>query len=114
MIKDESDKKKLAMLESLLGKVAIANAKLAYVKFQEIFSNPQFTALKAKGAKVQRLLWASTGTKDPRYPDTYYVDQLIGSDTVNTMPAATFSAFRDHGEVRVRRSKKALTTRKRQ
>ena len=100
LIKNESDKKKLAMLEGLVGKVAIANAKLAYVKFQEIFSNAQFMALKAKGAKVQRLLWASTGTKDPRYPDTYYVDQLIGADTVNTMPAATFSAFRDHGEAR--------------
>ena len=74
--KDEADSKKLAILEGLMGKIAIANAKLAYVQFQEMFSSPQFTALKAKGAKVQRLLWASTGTKDPRYPDTYYVDNL--------------------------------------
>src|SRR3989442_7390970 len=80
-----------------MGKVAIANAKVAYLKFLEICNSPRFAALKAKGAKVQRLLWASTGTKNPKYPDTYYVDELIGPDTVNTMPAATFNAFRDHG-----------------
>src|SRR5207245_3328837 len=68
--------------------------------FQEICNSPRFAAVKAKGAKVQRLLWASTGTKNPKYPDTYYVDELIGPDTVNTMPAATFNAFRDHGRPR--------------
>jgi transaldolase/glucose-6-phosphate isomerase len=88
-----------ANLQSLIGKVAIANAKIAYLSFQTIFSSPRFAALRQKGAKVQRLLWASTGTKNPKYPDTYYVDELVGPDTVNTMPAATFTAFRDHGRV---------------
>ena len=98
-LKDEKDPKKRAALQSLIGKVAIANAKLAYVIFQQVFSSPRFAALKKKGAQVQRLLWASTGTKNPRYPDTYYVDTLIGQNTVNTMPAATFNTFRDHGQV---------------
>ena len=89
-----------AALQSVMGKVAIANAKIAYVKFQEIFASARFQALKAKGAKVQRLLWASTGTKNPKYPDTYYVDELIGPDTVNTLPAATYNAFKDHGKLR--------------
>ena len=97
MIKSESDATKRAVLEGLLGKVAIANAKLAYRKFEEIFESQDFQSLKAKGARVQRVLWASTGTKNPNYPDTLYVDQLVGRDTVNTMPEATFSAFRDHG-----------------
>jgi len=99
-LKEETNSPTKATLQSLMGKVAIANAKLAYVKFQEIVSSPRFAALKAKGAKVQQLLWASTGTKNPKYPDTYYVDGLIGPDTVNTMPAATFNAFRDHGRLR--------------
>ena len=89
-----------ASLQSLFGKVAIANAKMAHLRFQEVCSSPRFLALKEKGAKVQRLLWASTGTKNPRYLDTYYVNELIGPDTVNTIPAATFNAFRDHGRVR--------------
>jgi transaldolase/glucose-6-phosphate isomerase len=89
-----------AALQSLVGKVAIANAKMAYLKFQEVFYSPRFEELREKGAKVQRLLWASTGTKNPKYADTYYVDELIGPDTVNTMPAATFNAFRDHGKLR--------------
>ena len=89
-----------AAQQSVMGKVAIANAKIAYVKFQEIFASARFQALKSKGAKVQRLLWASTGTKNPKYPDTYYVDELIGPDTVNTLPAATYNAFRDHGKPR--------------
>nr|MBI3613000.1 bifunctional transaldolase/phosoglucose isomerase [Nitrospirota bacterium] len=89
-----------AALQNLMGKVAVANAKMAYLKFQEVFFSPRFQALREKGAKVQRLLWASTGTKNPKYPDTYYVDELIGPDTVNTMPAATFNAFRDHGKLR--------------
>ncbi len=87
-------------MTGLLGKVAIANAKLAYQKFQEIFASKEFQSMQAKGARVQRVLWASTGTKNPKYPDTLYVDQLIGPDTVNTMPEATFAAFRDHGIVK--------------
>jgi len=98
-VKETSDPRRKAALQSLIGKVAIANAKMAYLKFQEIFASARFQALKKKGAKVQRVLWASTGTKNPRYPDTYYVDTLIGPDTVNTMPAATFNTFRDHGKV---------------
>ncbi|MFZ0961092.1 MAG: bifunctional transaldolase/phosoglucose isomerase [Terriglobia bacterium] len=85
-------------LESLGGKTAVANAKLAYVKFKEIFASARFQALKQKGARVQRMLWASTGTKNPRYSDTLYVDTLIGPDTINTMPAATLAAYRDHGK----------------
>jgi transaldolase/glucose-6-phosphate isomerase len=87
-------------LEALKGKVAIANAKLAYVKFKELFSGPRWEALAAKGAKVQRLLWASTGVKNKAYPDTLYIDRLIGPQTVNTMPPATMDAFRDHGTVK--------------
>jgi transaldolase/glucose-6-phosphate isomerase len=93
-----SDKRK--SLEQLIGKTAIANAKIAYKAYEEIFTTTEFRTLRDKGVRVQRLLWASTGTKNPRYPDTYYVDNLIGRDTVNTMPEATFVAFRDHGRVR--------------
>ncbi|MGB0908945.1 MAG: bifunctional transaldolase/phosoglucose isomerase [Nitrospirales bacterium] len=96
-IKAESDPSQKAVLEGLLGKVAIANAKLAYETFEEVFAGKEFQTLKSKGAQVQRVLWASTGVKNPSYPDTLYVDQLIGPDTVNTMPEATFAAFRDHG-----------------
>ncbi|MEX0830583.1 MAG: bifunctional transaldolase/phosoglucose isomerase, partial [Nitrospirales bacterium] len=99
-IKNESNAGQRGVMAGLLGKVAIANAKLAYQKYEEIFGSKDFQALKAKGARVQRVLWASTGTKNPNYPDTLYVDQLIGQDTVNTMPEATFAAFRDHGIVR--------------
>ena len=81
----------------LRGKAAIANAKLAYESFLRIFGSDRFAKLKAKGAHVQRPLWASTSTKDPAYKDTMYVDALIGSDTVDTMPPATFEAFKDHG-----------------
>ncbi len=84
-------------LNQLAGKAAIANAKLAYASFQQIFAEPGFVALKARGARVQRPLWASTSTKNPSYPDTLYVDTLIGPDTVNTLPAETIAAFRDHG-----------------
>lgn len=83
----------------LVGKTAIANAKLAYAHYKKLFSGPRWEALAAKGARVQRPLWASTGTKDPRFSDTLYVDTLIGPDTVNTMPLATLEAFRDHGTV---------------
>ena len=85
-------------IEGLMGKTAIANAKLAYVKFKEIFSSARFQALAQKGARVQRMLWASTGTKNPKYSDTLYVDTLIGPDTINTMPAPTLAAYRDHGQ----------------
>jgi transaldolase len=81
----------------LQGIAAVANAKLAYRSFERIFSGPRWEALKAKGANVQRPLWASTSTKNPAYPDTLYVDTLIGPDTVNTMPEATIDATRDHG-----------------
>ncbi len=87
-------------LESLSGKVAIANAKLAYQKYLEIFSGPQWEALEAKGAMTQRVLWASTSTKSAKMRDVVYVEELIGPDTVNTIPPATLDAFRDHGEAR--------------
>ncbi|USI72419.1 bifunctional transaldolase/phosoglucose isomerase [Sphingomonas morindae] len=86
-------------LKALKGKVAIANAKLAYQHYIEVSSSQRWQALAAKGAMPQRLLWASTGTKNPAYPDTLYVDTLIGRDTVNTMPPKTMDAFRDHGTV---------------
>ncbi len=82
--------------EDLKGKAAIANARIAYESFQRIFSGPRWEALAAKGARVQRPLWASTSTKNPDYPDTLYVDELIGPDTVNTMPDQTIEASRDH------------------
>ncbi len=83
----------------LQGKIAIANAKVAYARFQELFSGERWERLAAQGARVQRPLWASTSTKNPRYPDTLYVDGLIGPDTVNTVPPATLDAFLDHGTV---------------
>jgi transaldolase / glucose-6-phosphate isomerase len=86
-----------ARLESLHGKVAIANAKLAYQSYKKIFAGPRWDALKQKGAQVQRVLWASTGTKNPRYRDVLYVEELIGPETVNTVPPETLNAFRDHG-----------------
>ena len=83
----------------LLGKIAIANAKAAYKRFQEVFAGPRWAALVAKGGRVQRPLWASTSTKNPTYPDTLYIDELIGPYTVNTIPPATLTAFNDHGTV---------------
>ena len=85
---------------SLKGKAAIANAKRAYRLFQESFAGPRWEALRARGAQLQRPLWASTSTKNPAYRDVIYVEELIGPDTVNTMPPATVDAFRDHGETR--------------
>jgi transaldolase/glucose-6-phosphate isomerase len=82
---------------ALLGKAAISNAKMAYVQFKAAFSSSRFERLALHGAQVQRPLWASTSTKNPAYPDTYYVDNLIGPDTVNTLPPKTLEAFRDHG-----------------
>lgn len=93
------DLDRLAANRKLLGKAAIANAKMAYKKFLDIFYGERFARLKAAGAMVQRPLWASTGTKNPAYPDTIYVDNLIGKDTVNTLPPATLTAFKDHGSV---------------
>src|SRR5207302_7922219 len=89
-----------ALLKGLLGKVAIANGKLTYLRYQRIFSGPRWQALAAQGAQTQRVLWASTSTKNPAYRDVMYVEQLIGPDTVDTMPPATIEAFRDHGVVR--------------
>ncbi|WP_319420489.1 transaldolase [Pleurocapsa sp. FMAR1] len=85
-----------AKLEAIKGKVAIANAKIAYQKYKEIFSGERWEALAAKGAKVQRLLWASTSTKNPEYNDVMYVDELVGKDTVNTLPPNTIDACLDH------------------
>jgi transaldolase/glucose-6-phosphate isomerase len=87
--------------EPLRGKVAIANAKLAYQRYKRLFAGPRWEKLRAKGARVQRLLWASTGTKNPAYSDVLYVEELIAPDTVNTIPPATMDAFRDHGRVRL-------------
>ena len=84
----------------LQGKAAIANARVAYESFQRIFSGPRWEALAARGARVQKPLWASTSTKNPAYPDTLYVDELIGPDTVNTMPDQTIDAARYHGTAR--------------
>ena len=88
------------LLSSIEGKIAIANAKLTYKKYQELFGGPRWKALAAKGAQTQRLLWASTSTKNPKYRDVLYVEELIGADTVDTIPPATFDAFRDHGKLR--------------
>ncbi|MBI3547983.1 MAG: transaldolase [Elusimicrobia bacterium] len=85
---------------SLAGKAAVANAKLAYEAYKKVFTSPRFETLRRKGARVQRPLWASTGTKNPAYRDVLYVEELIGPDTVNTMPDATWLAFRDHGKLR--------------
>lgn len=89
-----------SLLKSLQGKVAIANAKQAYRFYQKMIAGERWKALAAKGANVQRLLWASTSTKNPKYRDVLYVEELIGPDTVNTIPPATMDAFRDHGIVR--------------
>jgi len=89
-----------ARLERLVGKVAIANAKLAYQSYKRLFAEPRWQALQAKAAQRQRVLWASTGSKNPRYSDVLYVEELIGPETVNTVPPATLTAFRDHGRPR--------------
>ena len=94
---DEAAKERL---RGLKGKVAIANAKLTYRRYKEIMQGEGWQALAGKGARPQRLLWASTSTKNPDYRDVLYVDELIGEDTVNTIPPATLDAFRDHGESR--------------
>ena len=99
MLQDEKDEDRRASLEALRGRVAIANAKLAYQHYQALSAGDRWQALAAKGARPQRLLWASTGVKNPTYRDVLYVEELIGPDTVNTMPVPTFEAFRAHGVV---------------
>lgn len=101
---DSAVDKKLAALddpaaEALMGKTAVANSKIVYQRFKEIFHGEAFDTYRSAGAGVQRLLWASTSTKNPDYPDTLYIDSLIGPETVNTMPPKTIDAFRDHGTV---------------
>jgi transaldolase/glucose-6-phosphate isomerase len=95
-----SDAGMRAALSGLRGKVAIANAKLAYQRYKRLFAGARWKKLQAKGARVQRLLWASTGTKNKDYSDVLYVDELIATDTVNTLPPPTMDAFRDHGKPR--------------
>jgi transaldolase len=87
-------------LDGLRGTVAIANARLAYAQFRDVFDGERFRRLQDRGARVQRPLWASTSTKNPALRDVLYVESLIGPDTVNTLPLATIQAFQDHGEVR--------------
>jgi transaldolase / glucose-6-phosphate isomerase len=99
-LKTETNSAQRARLAGLLGKVAIANAKLAYHSFNDLYSGEAWKALAAKGAQPQRLLWASTSTKNPNYRDVIYVEELIGPSTVNTIPPATFNAFREHGRLR--------------
>ncbi len=99
-VKKETDAARKTKLQGILGKVAIANGKLTYEAYGRIFSSPRWKALAAKGAQTQRVLWASTGTKNPNYSDVLYIEELIGPDTVNTVPPATLDAFRDHGKPR--------------
>src|SRR4029453_14433718 len=89
-----------ARLAALKGKVAIANAKLAYQRYKRLFASKRWEQLAAQGAKPQRCLWASTGTKNKTYSDVLYVEELIGPNTISTMPPATLDAFRDHGKIR--------------
>jgi transaldolase / glucose-6-phosphate isomerase len=98
--RETADPQQQSALRALSGKVAIANAKLAYQRYLEIFCGPRWQALAMRGAQTQRLLWASTGTKNPSYRDVMYVEELVGPDTVDTIPVATLDAFRDHGRPR--------------
>jgi transaldolase len=100
-IKQATSEEEKSKLQSLLGRVAVANAKMAYQRYKAIFHGERFAALKKRGARVQRPLWASTSTKNPAYKDVYYVEALMGAETVDTMPPATLEAFRDHGVARV-------------
>ncbi len=100
-LKASKDAREQEQLKSIQGKVAIANGKQTYEKYQAIFSTPRWKALAAKGAQTQRVLWASTSTKNPAYRDVLYVEELIGPDTVDTIPPATLDAFRDHGKPRL-------------
>ena len=100
LIEKEIAKRNVPNADALLGKVAIANAKITYQRFKEIFSGPRWQKLADKGAQRQRILWASTGTKNPKFSDVLYIEELIGPETVNTIPPATMDAFRDHGKCR--------------
>lgn len=100
-LRSTTDVARRAKLNALEGKIGIANAQLAYQAFKRIFGDPRFVALKAKGARVQRPLWASTSTKDPRWSDILYVEALIGPQTVNTLPLETINDYRDHGHPRL-------------
>jgi len=100
VIADNNEKSKLA--KTMLGQVAISSAKIAYSMYDELFNTEKFKKLAAQGAKVQRLLWASTGTKNPAYSDVKYVEALIGPETVNTLPLETIDAYRDHGDPKLR------------
>ena len=100
-LKKETDQARKQKLQGILGKVAIANGKLTYEAYQRIFSSPRWKALAAQGGQTQRVLWASTSTKNPKYRDVLYVEELIGPDTVNTIPPATLKDFRDHGKPRL-------------
>ena len=95
----EAEGSKTSKAAALKGKLAVASAKLAYQEFRKTFNSPRFKALEKRGANIQRPLWASTSTKNPAYPDTLYVDSLIGPHTVNTVPPKTLKAFKDHGTV---------------
>ncbi len=97
----QTSPQKARVAKSLLGKIAVANARLAYQEFRKVFEGDRFQHLQGKGATIQRVLWASTGTKNPDYPDTMYVDELIGDHTVNTVPPQTLDAFQDHGTVKL-------------
>ena len=88
-------------ISALLGKAAVANAKIAYKKYKGIFAGKRFSAVKEKGGRIQRLLWGSSGTKNPKYSDIKYVQELIGPDSINTMPETTMMAFKDHGQVKI-------------
>jgi transaldolase len=99
LLADTRDDNKRARISALLGTIAIANAKIAYQTYLSIFKSERFAPLRAAGARVQRPLWASTGTKNPAYSDVLYIESLVGPDTVNTMPRATIEAFIDHGRV---------------
>ncbi|MCI0650441.1 MAG: bifunctional transaldolase/phosoglucose isomerase [Planctomycetes bacterium] len=101
LLATEKDAARRKLLEGVQGKVAIANARLAYQSFRRLLETPRWKALAAKGAMPQRMLWASTSTKNPKFRDVIYVEELIGPDTVDTLPPATFEAFRDHGKARV-------------
>ncbi len=101
LLQDCDDPARVDGIRSLQGRIAIANAKLAYQAYREIYDGPRFAALREAGARTQRLLWASTGTKNPAYSDVLYVDALIGPETVNTVPPATCAAYKDHGNPRL-------------
>src|SRR5256885_11610637 len=99
-VNQAADPQQKRALDQLFGKAATANSKLAYEHYKELFAGPRWDNLPKAGARTQRCLWPSPSTKDPAYPDTYYVEELIGPDTVDTVPPATLAAFREHGEVR--------------